>query len=277
MYIFSKNNNLSTILTDLAIGKPERGNAMKTSIALRRLSWNYLKSWSLLFGVVIFFGWISSGCGGGPGGTYRRIGKEEEAKRQLVEQIVPPELREKLPYRLDRWEAVGVSDAMMLEEVSRRRAMQDALVKLSVAMDVGVSGIMKDYIASHPVFTEMAEIDSQLSLSEVFYESASKVVTKNYMKGAIASLFWKDEHGLLGRRNQMYCYAYAPKYPELMELQALALAQEEMEKVRAMMLKRGLADATRERMNRLLGEIDSEVKEKESRTLNPFHPGILVR
>ena len=205
---------------------------------------------------------IIVGCGGTS--KWKRTMKVEEEKRQAIEQIVPQIFRDPLPFRVDRYEAIGFSDEMMLEQVSRNRAMQDALTKLSLATRAEIIGTVKDYLNSHPVFTQISEIDPSLSLTEVFYESASKTITRTTLRGATASEFWTDEHGLLGRKGVTYCYAFVPKYPELLELDALTQGQEELKKLKQRALRLGLADGARARMNKLLEDLEEEIGEKDS-------------
>jgi len=202
------------------------------------------------------------GCGNR--GNLNRVAKEIETERQLGE-MIPPPFGRPLPYRLDRYEAIGLSDDMMLEQTTKNRAMQDALMKLSIATEANIIGSVKDFINSHPVFRQVGEIDTTLSFSEVFYENVSKTITKTTLKGAIVSHFYKDKHGVLGREDVMYCYAFAPKYPELMELQALQIGKEELEKFRTLQLRQGLAENARIRMNFLLKNLEEEIDQKEDR------------
>jgi len=206
---------------------------------------------------------ILAGCGGTS--KWKRTMKIEEEKRQAQEQIVPAVFRDPLPFRIDRYEAIGFSDQMMLEQTTRNRAMQDALMKLSLATEAEIIGTIKDYLNSHPVFTKMSEIDSSLSLSEVFYESASKTITRATLRGATASEFWTDSHGLMGRKGVTYCYAFVPKFPELLELDALTQGQDELQKLKQRALRMGLAEGARMRMNRLLEELETEIDERSSR------------
>jgi len=180
-----------------------------------------------------------------------------------VEQIVPAVFRDPLPFRLDRYEAIGFSDEMMLEQTTRNRAYQDALTKLSISTRADIIGTMKDYLNAHPVFSQISTLDSSLSLSEVFFETASKTITSTSLRGATASQFWQDEHGLLGRKKVTYCYAFAPKYPHLLEIEALKLGKEELQNLKLRALRLGLAEGARARLNGLLEELETEIEEKE--------------
>jgi len=206
---------------------------------------------------------IIAGCGGTS--KWKKTMKVEEEKRQAVEQIVPEVFRDPLPFRLDRYEAVGFSDEMLLEQTTRNRALQDALTKLSIATRADIIASMKDYLNAHPVFQQLSEIDTTLSMSEVFFETGSKTLTATTLRGAVASEFWIDTHALIGRKGVTYCYAFAPKFPEILELSALRIGQEEIEKLKLRALRQGLADDARKRMNQLLSELEAEIEDKQSR------------
>ena len=201
------------------------------------------------------------GCGGT--GHFSRIIKEEESKRQAVEAVVPEVLRDPLPYRVDRYEAVGFSDEMLLGETEKNRAMADMIAKLSISTKAQVYTEAKSYLGSHPVLTKLSGIDTTLSLSEVFFESVSDIITTNVMEGLVVSMFWRDRHGLIGRKGMTYCYGFIPKSPELLELQALQLSVEEMEKLKDFALRKGMAEQTRQRVDKLVKELKAQTKGDE--------------
>ena len=89
------------------------------------------------------------------------------------------------------------------------------------------------------------------------------------MKGLVISQFWKDEHGLIGRKKMMYCYAFVPKYPERVELEALKLSEQELAKMKEQAIRKGFADSTRQRMDQLLQQLKSELDEKTSSVQEP--------
>lgn len=200
------------------------------------------------------------GCAGTGIGRYARIQEEEESRRQTVESVVPEELRNPLPYRLDRYEAVGFSDAMLLEEVSRNRAMTDMLQKLSISTRALVLTEIKGYLSSHPVIREIGKIDSSLSLSEAFYQSVTDVLSDSALEGVVISYFWRDDHGLIGRKDMVYCYGFAPRKPDTVKDTSLGLAAEELEKLNSLFTRRALAESTRRQMDELIGKLKQEAK-----------------
>ena len=194
---------------------------------------------------------------------YVRIQEEEESRRQAIESVVPEELRNPLPYRLDRYEAVGFSDEMLIEETARNRAMTDMLQKLSVSTRADVLGETKNYLSSHPVVRQIGRIDTSLSLTERFYQSVTDVITDEVLKDVVISYFWRDDHGLIGRKGMMYCYGFAArKEEEFADREALGLAAEEVEQLKDLFSRRTLSAQTRQKMDALIEQRKEEVGER---------------
>ena len=174
--------------------------------------------------------------------------------------FVPQEFRRPLPYRADRYEAVGFSSPMLLEETARHRAKADMLNNLAISVKVAVNNHMQNYLGSHPVLTEVGKIDPELSMSEIFYENVSEQLTGVLLKGVVIASYWKDKDGVLADQGT-YCYGFVPKRIEAIEKVGLGLAEQELATLRGQAMKRYLSEKTATRVDVLLGELRNQLKD----------------